>query len=180
MSPMDSYESWSSHQTASTADLENRLYDFLRYCRKHQDADQVLRHFHQLFIQADYFPDETIWGTLVELTHRPHAEREFKYTLNRCSYTLANPWSTDPRSHWAVPALVQLFEQIPTAPASTSETQAIRKLSRLFVQTEQYAALRRFANLIDDQAEDAFLPLDEQPYTLSLHDALPINRKSVV
>ncbi|NEQ42672.1 MAG: hypothetical protein F6K00_03550 [Leptolyngbya sp. SIOISBB] len=163
MSPMDSYESWSSHQTASNADLENRLYDFLRYCRQQQDADQVLQHFHQLFIQADYFPDETIWDTLVELAHRPHAEREFKYTLNRCSYTLANPWSTDPRSHWAVPALVQLFEQIPTAPASTAETQTIRKLSRLFAQTDQYAALRRFANLIDDQSEDAVLPLDDQP-----------------
>jgi hypothetical protein len=163
MSPMDSYESWSSHQNASTAELENRLYRFLQQCRQQQDADEVLQQFHQLFIQADYCPDDTVWDIVVELAHRPYAEREFKYTLNRCSYTLANPWSTDPRNHWAVPALVQMFEQVPTTPAAMAETQTIRKLSRLFTQTEQYDALRRFANLIDDPAAGAPIAIDEQP-----------------
>lgn len=163
MSPMDSYESWSSHQNASTAELENRLYGFLQHCRQQQDADTVLQQFHQLFIQADYCPDETIWEIVVELAHRPYAEREFKYTLNRCSYTLANPWSTEPRNHWAVPALVQMFEQVPTTPAAMAETQTIRKLSRLFTQTEQYDALRRFANLIDVPDEGATVAMDEQP-----------------
>jgi len=71
MSPMDSYESWSSHQNASTAELENRLYRFLLQCRQQQDADEVLQQFHRLFIQADYCPDETIWDIVVELAHRP-------------------------------------------------------------------------------------------------------------
>lgn len=159
---MDSYESWSNHRSASAAELENRLYAYLQRCRQREDAEQVLARFHDLFIQAEEFDDSDVWSTLVELAHRPHAEREFKYTLNRCSYTLVNPWSTEAKNHWAVPALVQLFEDIPTAPSSASETYTIRRLSRLFAQTEQYAALRRFANLIDDQAVTV-TPVGEQP-----------------
>jgi len=168
MSPMDSYESWSSHQPATAIELENRLYSYLQHCRQEQEAELVLNSFYDLFIQADHFPDLDVWETLVELARRPHAEREFKYTLNRCSYTLVNPWSTEPKNHWAVPALVQLFEKIPTAPASTSETQQIRQLSRLFTQTDQYAALRRFANLIEAQPGDVVVPLAEQPVSKQL------------
>ena len=148
--------------------LKNRLYSYLQHCRQEQEAEQVLNSFYDLFIQADHFPDLDVWETLVELARRPHAEREFKYTLNRCSYTLVNPWSTEPKNHWAVPALVQLFEKIPTAPASTSETQQIRQLSRLFTQTDQYAALRRFANLIEAQPGDVVVPLAEQPVSKQL------------
>jgi len=56
-----------------------------------------------------------------------------------------------------------MFEQVPTTPAAMAETQTIRKLSRLFTQTEQYDALRRFANLIDDQVAGAPIAIDEQP-----------------
>ena len=164
---MDSYESWSSQQPATAITLENHLYSYLQDCRQRLDADQVLQHFHRLFIQAEPVADPDVWESLVELAHRPHAEREFKYTLNRCSYTLVNPWSTEPKNHWAVPALVQLFEQIPTAPTVVSETKTIRSLSQSFTQTEQYAALRRFANLIDDQLAAA-IPLAEQPVSKQL------------
>jgi len=114
MPSMDSYESWSSHIAASAAELENILYNHLQECRKQEHPDQVLARFRQLFIEADY-PEPLIWQALVELAMRPSAEREFKYTLNRCSYTLINAWSTQPRNTWAVSALVQLFETIPPA-----------------------------------------------------------------
>ncbi|MEM6520752.1 MAG: hypothetical protein AAF722_15635 [Cyanobacteria bacterium P01_C01_bin.70] len=159
---MDSYESWSSHQPASAVELENHLYRYLQRSRQKNETEKVLEDFYDLFIRADRFSNDLVWETLVELVHRPHAEREFKYTLNRCSYTLINPWTTEAQNHWAVPALVQLFEKIPTAPASVCETRKIRHLSHLFTQTEQYAALRRFANLIDDQLEEAALDVEDQ------------------
>lgn len=165
---MDSYESWSSHQTASASELENYLYTHLQQCRQKEDPEVVLERFQNLFIQANNYPDPEIREVLIELTHRPFSEREFKYTLNRCSYTLINPWSIQPRDHWAIPALVQLFETIPTAPTQQSEVQRIRELSRCFTKTEQYAALRRFANLIDGPAEGAASLLDEQPIAKQL------------
>jgi hypothetical protein len=165
---MDSYESWSSHQTASSAELENHLYTHLQQCRKHEDAETVLQRFEDLFIQADYYSDPDIWEVLLELIYRPHAEREFKYTLNRCSYTLINPWATQPREHWAIPALVKLFENIPTDASHNPDAQRIRDLSWQFTKTEQYAALRRFANLLDDAAGDFSHVTEDQPVAKQL------------
>ncbi|MDB9525060.1 hypothetical protein PN498_03605 [Oscillatoria sp. CS-180] len=165
---MDSYESWSNHQTASAAELEDHLYTHLQQCRQREDADTVLQRFSDLFVEADVtYPDSFVWDVLVELAYRPYSEREFKYTLNRCSYTLINPWSTQPRDHWAIPALVQLFESIPDSPARHSETQRIRELSRRFTKTDQYAALRRFANLIDEEGE-VEKSIDDQPVAKQL------------
>ena len=152
---MDSYESWSSNNQASAAELESRLYRHLQQCRQNESADAVLSRFEELFIQADGYTDPLVWEALVELAHHPQSEREFKYTLNRCSYTLVNPWYTQPKEHWAIPALVQLFETIPTAPTEQYETYQIRSLSRAFIVTEQYAALKRLANLFDKEATDS-------------------------
>ncbi len=152
MSSMDSYESWSSHPAAA-ADLENRIYTHLQACRQQETAADVLERFQQLFIQAEDYRDPLVWDSLVELAQHPQSDREFKYTLNRCSYTLINPWYTQPRDHWAIPALVDLFDAIPTAPAEAFHTHRIRQLSQAFTETEQYAALRRLSNLFSPVGE---------------------------
>ncbi len=152
MTSMDSYESWSNYHSVSSTELENLLYGHLQECRQQENAREVLGRFQDLFIQADGYEDAEVWQVLTTLVQRSHSEREFKYTLNRCCYTLINPWSTQQKDHWAIPALVQLFEGVPTVPTQSPETKRIRQLSRQFTQTEQYAALRRFANLIDDHA----------------------------
>jgi hypothetical protein len=148
---MDSYESWSNYHAASAAELESLLYNHLQQCRQQETPNYVLERFHSLFIQANGYPDAEVWTVLTELAQRSNADREFKYTLNRCCYTLINPWSTQQKEHWAIPALVQLFEGIPTSPAQSFDTKRIRQLSHHFTQTEQYAALRRFAHLLEDQ-----------------------------
>jgi len=164
---MDSYESWSSHHPASAAELEGHIYTHLQQCRQQETADALLNRFEQLFIQAEGYPESLVWEALTDLAQHPQADREFKYTLNRCSYTLINPWSTQPRDHWAIPALVQLFESIPTAPTTQFSTHRIRHLSRSFTQTEQYAALRRFANLIEENS-NSDRAIDEQPVAKQL------------
>lgn len=168
MSPMDSYESWSSNQEATASELEDQLYKHLQQCRQQEPPDTVLERFRDLFIYADDYSESYIREVLVELTNRPYSDREFKYTLNRCSYTLINPWATQPKDHWAIPALVELFEEVPTAPTRSAETQRIRALSRRFTKTEQYAALRRFANLVDDGTEDVKAAIAEQPVAKQL------------
>lgn len=160
---MDSYESWSSNNQASSAELESRLYRHLQECRQAETADVVLDRFRQLFIQAEGYPDRVVWDALVDLAHHSQSGREFKYTLNRCSYTLINPWYTQPRDHWAIPALVQLFETIPTAPTRRQDTYRIRTLGQSFTETEQYASLKRLANLFDkDAVDDASEAVDDQ------------------
>lgn len=146
---MDSYESWSS---ASVAELQRQLYEHLQHCRQQETTDAVLGRFQQLFIQGEGYPDAEPWDALVELVHLSQSEREFKYTLNRCSYTLVNPWYTQPRDHWAIPALVALFDHIPQTPTDCSVTHRIRTFSQSFTETEQFAALRRLAALFEPES----------------------------
>jgi hypothetical protein len=164
---MDSYESWS---TASVADLQRQLYEHLQHCRQQESTESVVRRFQQLFIQAEGYPEAAPWHALVELIHLSPAEREFKYTLNRCSYTLVNPWYTQPRDHWAIPALVALFDDIPQAPTDCFVTHRIRTLSQSFTETEQFAALRRLAALFEPEptAGDTVAAIANQPVAKQL------------
>lgn len=165
---MDSYESWSSHNQASTAELENQLYQHWQNCRQQESADIVLERFRQLFIEAEGYTDTNVWDVLVELTQRPEANREFKYTLNRCSYTLINPWYTQPRDHWAIPELVRLFESVPQTATTEYATHRIRHLVGQFVETDQYIALRRFAHIFDEATADASDDYAAQPLARQL------------
>ncbi|MGD1907711.1 MAG: hypothetical protein ACFB0C_17220 [Leptolyngbyaceae cyanobacterium] len=149
MSTMDSYESWSS---ASVADLQRQLYEHLQHCRQQESTESVLNRFQQLFIQGKGYSDPAPWEALVELINLSQAEREFKYTLNRCTYTLVNPWYTQPRDHWAIPALVALFDEIPQTSTNCFVTHRIRTLTQGFTETEQFAALRRLAALFEPEA----------------------------
>lgn len=147
----------------ASAELESRLYGHLQERRQFESADAVLERFRQLFVEADDYDDQVVWQALIELTHRDQSAREFKYTLNRCSYTLINPWYTQPRDHWAIPALVQLFENIPSGPCDHYPTKRIRELTSDFTQTEQYAALRNLASLFDEEIVDSSDTVDDQP-----------------
>ena len=159
---MDSYESWSSNHPAASAELESHLYSHLQQCRQNEKPDTVIERFRQLFIQAEDYEDPLVWEALIELAHHPQSDREFKYTLNRCSYTLINPWYTQPREHWAIPALVQLFEDVPEVPVAEYPTQRIQELTLSFKRTEQYAALRNFANLFDEEVVNSGAVFDHQ------------------
>jgi hypothetical protein len=100
-----------------------------------------------LFIEATGYPDKEVWSALALLAQRNHADRQFKYTLNRCCYTLINPWYTQPRHHWAIPELIGLFETLPKAEALSLESRRIRALVREFIASEQYAALCRLQRI---------------------------------
>lgn len=169
MSSMDSYESWSSGNQAASAELETYIYRHLQECRQKESADVLLARFQGLFIQAEGYPDSRVWEALTELANHPQSDREFKYTLNRCSYTLINPWYTQPKDHWAIPALVKLFEDVPPLHTTKVTTQQVRNLSQSFTKTEQYAALRRLANLFEaNETPEDLDALADQPVAKQL------------
>jgi hypothetical protein len=164
---MDSFASWSGRPVA---DLKSQLYTHLAHCRRQEPPDQVLQRFQTLFVEGEGegYPDKAIWETLLELIYSPEAEREFKYTLNRCSYTLVNPWYTQPRDHWAIPALVELFDDIPARNGQISDAAyRIRRLSQQFTETDQFAALQRFADLVRPGVDEG-VDFSEQPVARQL------------
>jgi len=161
---MDSWDSFSHYSNSSSNGLEERLYQHLQHCRQQHPPHQVLERFHQLFIEAEGYRDAAIWATLGEIVRRPQAPREFKYTLNRCCYTLINPWYTQPREHWAIPELISQFQTLPQAPGSTAMARRIRQLVQDFTGSEQYASLYRLQQMFTETGTTADTdPDDKKP-----------------
>lgn len=147
MSLWDSLDSWSNYASSPPLSLEEALYQHWQHCRETEPPQKLIERFRALFIEATGYPDKEVWSSLALLAQRNHADRQFKYTLNRCCYTLINPWYTQPRHHWAIPELIGLFEALPKAEALSLESRRIRALVREFIASEQYAALCRLQRI---------------------------------
>lgn len=144
----DSLDSWSSYNSSPATLDEDCLYEHLRNCVKTEPTDHVIARFRQLFIDAQGYTDSQVWQALSQVVQDPEADKSFKYTLNRCCYTLINPWQTRLECHAAIPKLVALFEQLPTHSTQSKFTIRLRTLVRQFRQTEQYAALNRLPHVL--------------------------------
>lgn len=165
MTTWDSLDSWSNYASSPPEALEDTLYRHLQQCRQKEAPRELIERFRQLFIEGLSYPDDEIWAALVNLINRSQASHEFKYTLNRCCYTLINPWYTRPRDHWAIVELISLFDHLPTAPVRAPESQQLRTLVREFTSTDQYAALYRLRQIFQEAksfTNQRAAPVEEQ------------------
>ncbi|MBE9137531.1 hypothetical protein IQ254_09960 [Nodosilinea sp. LEGE 07088] len=133
--------------------MEERLYQHWQYWRKQESPEELIGRFRRLFLDVANYSDLAAAGALLKLAEQDTADREFKYVLNRCCYTLINLWYTQPREHWAIPALVQVFEDLPPSQVPNSAAQKVYTLVREFVKTEQYASLVRLREVMTPQRE---------------------------
>jgi hypothetical protein len=148
---MDSWDSWSHYQQRDVTLDEERLYQHFRDCLRYESTYNVIERFRRLFIEASGYPDSQIWQSLLRLTNperNPAIDREYKYILNRCCYTLINLWQLERRNHAAIPELIGLFEQLPSDLGYAPSTRHLRELMRSFLETEQYATLRRLPQVL--------------------------------
>ncbi|TVQ11319.1 MAG: hypothetical protein EA368_05670 [Leptolyngbya sp. DLM2.Bin27] len=141
------------------------LYQHFQYWRKHEDPQALIERFYNLFFDSVSYPDSSVASALISLSQQDTADREFKYVLNRCCYTLINLWYTQPRDHWAILKLVQLFEDLPPAASAHPKSQKINHLVQGFSQTEQYASLVRLREILQPSEADCPTPaaIEEQP-----------------
>lgn len=166
MSPWDSLDSWSNYSSRPPASLEDLLYQHFQYWRKQEAPHELIERFRTLFFDLTNYPDSSVVSALLSLSEQETADREFKYVLNRCCYTLINLWYTQPRDHWAIPELVQLFDKLPSAPSTNPRAKRVYSLVQDFAKTEQYASLVRFQQIMTPQREpevSAAIAFDEQP-----------------
>jgi hypothetical protein len=153
MNSPDSLDSWSSYTSSPPVTLEDILYQHLQYWRQEEQPRQLIERFCNLFLGIGEYPDPAIANALSKLVERPGIEREFKFILNRCCYTLINFWYVQPRYHWAIPEFVRQLEGFPPAPAPDSQTRRIQVLVQKFLATEQFAALERLSNIFEAKNE---------------------------
>jgi hypothetical protein len=152
MHPPAILDSWSSYSSSPPATLEDVLYQHLQYWRNQESPGKLIERFCNLFLGIHDYSDPTVISALISLTERPGAEREFKYVLNRCCYTLINLWYTQPRHHWAIPELIKQLETYSPPPSSDQQVRKAQHLVKSFATSEQFAALERLRQIFEVRA----------------------------
>lgn len=153
MNSPDALDSWSNYSSSPPATLEDVLYQHLQYWRHQEPPHQLIQRFCNLFLKVEQYSDPAVASALVHLAERPSAEREFKFVLNRCCYTLINFWYTQPRYHWAIPELIKQLESYTPAPAAEPQARTAQTLVKQFTTTEQFAALERLRQIFETRTE---------------------------
>jgi len=150
---------WENVSGRGTVTHEQQLYDHLLFRVEMDPPEELIRRFCNLFIDGYGCPDRDIHLLVDSIVMSAQAEQDFKFILNRCCHILINRWQTRPYDHPAIPELVDLFDKIPSkAPSDYSRHKSIRRLRELthqFTQTEQYATLRRLAQVMSYSADAA-------------------------
>jgi len=129
---------------------EQQLYDHWITCRRIEAPEILLERFRCLFIDGIQYGEPHILETLHKIAISRFAQEEFKFILNRCCRILINYWWFQPAFRWAIPELVYLLQETPRGNAVYLNTQSLRRLVRNFLTTEEYKALDRLAQVVEE------------------------------
>ncbi len=142
---------WTNRHARQAEQDEQLLYDhFLRLVQSELPNDLVQR-FHLLFIDGKDYPNAEISAALEKITAKKSADQDFRFVLNRCCHILINRWQARPQYQAYIPTLIEVFESVRFL--STREygrsrsARRLRELVKGFVESEQYLALRRLAQV---------------------------------
>ena len=136
---------------------EQQLYDHLLYWIDRESPSEMIERFRSLLINGVGYPDPKIAQALQKVVGARVATEDFRYVLNRCCHILINRWRGHTQAQMAIPQLIQLFETAPTVSrmsvAYSPTVQRLHHLRQQFIETEQYLALRRLAQVLTPTSE---------------------------
>ena len=144
---------WTGHYSRLISPDEQRLYDHLLQLSQIESPEQLIERFRWLFVEGVGYPDFQIQAAMDRLVTAETADTEFKFILNRCCHILINRWQIYRRLHGDIDELVNLFQRTPSNLTYSRSTRRLRELVRCFTQSEQYAILRRYAQVLQQDLE---------------------------
>uniref|UniRef100_A0A832M2K4 Uncharacterized protein n=1 Tax=Oscillatoriales cyanobacterium SpSt-402 TaxID=2282168 RepID=A0A832M2K4_9CYAN len=132
---------------------EQQLYDHLIACRKVETPEELLERFQCLFVDGTDYSEPHILETLHNIAMSRIADEEFRFVLNRCCRILINFWWFQPAYRWAILELVDLLQFPSRGTVTFVCAQRLRRLVRDFTKSEEYQALQRLAQVIEQGYE---------------------------
>jgi hypothetical protein len=142
-----------AYPSRSISPQEQALYSHLLAYAEYEPPEQMISRFQSLFIDGVGYPDHGVVAALDQILADRGIEEYFHFILNRCCHILINRWQSNSQLQYAVPLLIDLFEQTPcNSVREYSRSRHIRHLRQVvntFTETEQYLTLKRLALLIN-------------------------------
>ena len=137
----------------SIASEEQVIYDHLLNWIERESPEQMIQRFRALFLEGRrYSEDSAVAQALDYIIAHPTARDIFPHFLNRCCHILINRWQARPQFQLSIPLLIELFESVPESSSRIirrSSMYRLQVLIKAFRKTDQYAMLRRLANVLN-------------------------------
>lgn len=162
----------------------NRLYDHLLDLRNYQAPEEHLQSFQSLFLAGVGYNVPEMVALVDRLLTCPWAEQDFHHILNRCCYTLINQWLMHPESRGLTVTLIEVLAAAAEGSGISARSRRVRKLIHKFIDSEQYAGLRRYVQTVGGADDNSLSSLISRypnlyPYYLSDMDSSESGAKAI-
>ncbi len=160
-------ESYFSRYSRLISPEEQQLYDHLLERVEVETPSELIERIRLLFIEGSGYGERQIAYALEKILNTRQVEEDFDFIINRCCYILINSWHTLPNRKQAIFELLQLFDQFAEKTFSSythsRRLKQLHELMKKFTQSEQYFALKRFAEVLCQSFGFSSRPLSTEP-----------------
>lgn len=131
--------------------LEQRhLYTYIRDLSLLPDDDAIQR-FYRLLWDGNAYPNKTVTDAIKTVVTADDFHDHRLNLINRCYYTLANPWHMQPQKGNALARLILELEDRPDHSARNRTTNKLRTALLAYRQDERYKVLKKHLRLVESE-----------------------------
>lgn len=135
---------------------EQYIYNHFLQLIDLESSEEIIHRFRILFINGSGYPDKEVAKALERIIALLQVEEEFNFILNRCCHIVINRKRPYNYKRDVLLDLIKLFDSIEDKPAhryyGSRSSKKLFDLVQTFTTSEQYLTLKRFAELINQEA----------------------------
>ncbi len=135
---------------------EQYIYNHFLQLIDLESSEEIIERFRILFINGSGYPDREIAKALERIIALLEVEEEFNFILNRCCHIIINRKRPYTNKRDVLLDLIKLFDSIKNKPVNryygSRTSKKLFDLVQAFTTSEQYLTLKRFAELIHQEA----------------------------
>lgn len=136
---------------------EREIYSYIRCLARLEDSEQAIDAFYNLLFKGtvtyrDIFDPKAVRIALMSVLDSPDANEILPYVINRCFYTIGNPWRMDSHRHPALRTLVSQASQRPENKPANRQVRRLVEAMEAYVNNDRlYIPLQRQMHLLSDE-----------------------------
>ncbi len=135
---------------------EQYIYNHFLQLIDLESSEEIIQRFRILFINGSGYPDREVAKALERIIALLQVEEEFNFILNRCCHIVINRKRPYNYKKDVLLDLIKLFDSIENKPLNryygSRSSKRLFDLVQAFTTSEQYLTLKRFAELINQEA----------------------------
>ncbi|MEM6252739.1 MAG: hypothetical protein AAF821_07445 [Cyanobacteria bacterium P01_D01_bin.156] len=143
---------------------EREVYSYVRCLSRLKDSKLATDAFYSLFFQGTVsctefefteFDPRSVRNALMNILDSPEADKILPYVINRCFYTIGNPWRMEAHRHADLRFLVERATHLPERQPTGRQVKQLVKAMADYANSEHlYVPLQRQMRLLNDEVEE--------------------------